>query len=115
MNEFIRNLTCSSRAKRALTQLGVTDVESLIDVTSDSVLCLRNCSQVTWNEIAKIQYAIRADPPSHLFDRKTLRDEFAMAALTGWLASFGPDQVADHTGCAEFAYKIADAMLEARK
>ena len=115
MSEFIRNLTCSSRAKRALTQLGVTDVESLIAVSRDSVVCLRNCSHGTWNEIAKIQDAVRADPPSHLFARKTLRDEFAMAALTGWLASFGPDQLANPTPVAEFAYRMADVMLEARK
>ena len=115
MNEFIRNLTCSSRAKRALTQLGVTDVESLLAVSRDSVLCLSKCSHGTWNEIAKIQDAVRADPPSYLFDRKTLRDEFAMAALSGWIASYGPDQSADPTYCAEFAYKVADAMLEVRK
>lgn len=115
MNEFIRNLNCSSRAKRALTQLGVTDVEALLTVSRDSVVCLRNCSQVTWNEIAKIQDAIRADPPSHLFDRKTLRDEFAMAALHGWLASFGPSESPDPTSSAELAYAVADAMLEERK
>ena len=115
MNEFIRNLTCSSRAKRALTQLGVTDVEALLTVSRDSVVCLRNCSHGTWNEIAKIQDAVRADPPSHLFDRKTLRDEFAMAALSGWIASYGPDHKVYPTGCAEFAYMMADAMLEVRK
>jgi len=44
--------------------------------------------------------------------RLTLRDQFAMAAMTGLLSdpsSSGPD------GAAMVAYKYADAMLEARK
>ena len=47
---------------------------------------------------------------------KTLRDEFAMAAMTGYLASkgnvilrFSPDDDAN------YIYQIADAMLEARE
>lgn len=45
---------------------------------------------------------------------KTLRDEFAMSALSGLLArtdyeNFEPDEWANQ------AYKIADAMLEARQ
>lgn len=43
---------------------------------------------------------------------KTLRDEFAMAALTGILASLG--QFSDFTRTTEAAYKMADAMMEAR-
>lgn len=45
---------------------------------------------------------------------KTLRDEFAMAAMRG-LVSFitEPNTTAQTVGAA--AYKIADAMLEARK
>lgn len=110
MNEFIRNLTCSSRAKRALTQLGVTDVEALLEVSRDSVLCLRNCGHGTWNEIAEIQSLV-----TEITAIKTLRDEFAMAALTGWLASFGPAEQPNATSSATFAYMVADAMLEARK
>lgn len=49
---------------------------------------------------------------------KTLRDEFAMAALPAALADFFDvqhrDDIAyDHAG--ELAYKIADAMLKARE
>jgi len=40
----------------------------------------------------------------------TLRDEFAMAALTGLLAKDYPEEL-----LANKAYKIADAMLEERK
>jgi hypothetical protein len=51
---------------------------------------------------------------------KTLRDEFAMAALTGVMASphtiaakeLGLDKLSD--GFAQIAYEVADAMLKAR-
>jgi hypothetical protein len=45
-------------------------------------------------------------------ERATLRDQFAMAALTGLLSdpeSSGPK------GCADAAYSYADAMMEHRK
>lgn len=44
---------------------------------------------------------------------KTLRDEFAMAAITGTLpgAAIGDERVKEY---AQWAYKMADAMLEAR-
>jgi hypothetical protein len=50
----------------------------------------------------------------------TLRDYFAAAAMQGWLASFGPE--APHpalknaeNGIATLSYRVADAMIEARK
>ena len=45
-------------------------------------------------------------------ERKTLRDEFAMVALTGILAGLG--HFSDFTRTTEAAYKMADAMMEAR-
>ena len=43
-------------------------------------------------------------------ERATLRDQFAMAALTGMLAAnYSGDRVA------KSAYQVADYMLEARK
>ena len=42
----------------------------------------------------------------------TLRDQFAMAALTGALAG---RVVGERTEWAKAAYEIADAMMEARK
>lgn len=49
--------------------------------------------------------------------RKTLRDQFAMAALTGCLASFGemddPSEYA--SSIAMDAYLLADAMMEVRE
>lgn len=55
---------------------------------------------------------------------KTLRDEFAEAAMAGWLASYGPDGthpaacVNDPNACfevAEASYMMADAMMAARE
>ncbi len=48
-------------------------------------------------------------------DGMTLRDWFAGQALTGWLASYDADQSVKAKSLAEFAYGVADAMLEARK
>jgi hypothetical protein len=51
---------------------------------------------------------------------KTLRDEIAISALNGMLASSpvtdrrDPDQV-NHAGWAQNAYRFADAMLAARE
>lgn len=53
--------------------------------------------------------------------RKALRDEFAMAALTGLIAHHGdagwhPDaEIQSIQGAADTAYEYATAMLEARK
>lgn len=41
----------------------------------------------------------------------TLRDYFAAKAMSGWLASFGPDDAVTVKRIAEFAYEVADAML----
>jgi len=46
----------------------------------------------------------------HMIEMATLRDQFAMAALTGIMA----DGWVDSRACKR-AYEIADAMLEARK
>jgi hypothetical protein len=55
-----------------------------------------------------------ADAPA--LEAKTLRDEFAMAALTGFMAD--PNVLlptCDFNATAEGLYVIADAMMEARK
>ena len=55
-------------------------------------------------------------PEGTMVTIKTLRDEFAMAAMESLLFS-GFDEVAkiDEAKLAEMSYKISDAMMEARK
>lgn len=50
--------------------------------------------------------------PKMMITQKTLRDEFAMAALTGILAKH--DNILPET-VAEIAFSYADYMMEARK
>lgn len=44
-----------------------------------------------------------------------LRDEIAMRAVAGWLASFGPEDALRANEVAEVAYEVADAMLRVRE
>jgi len=59
------------------------------------------------------QYRYIWDPDTKMvvkIDMPTLRDQFAMAALTGIsYRSFPPEEIA------KLAYELADSMLEARK
>lgn len=48
------------------------------------------------------------------YNGMSLRDHFAGQAVSGWLASFGPDEAAKAKQIAAFAYEIADAMLKER-
>ena len=49
----------------------------------------------------------------YMIEMATLRDQFAMAALTGLLSD--PERDAEPSEYAECAYEYANAMLEARK
>lgn len=50
----------------------------------------------------------------HFTTTNNLRDEFAMAALTGLLASNEFARLYSRARTAEEAYRLADAMMEAR-
>jgi hypothetical protein len=52
--------------------------------------------------------------PIPMTETLTLRDQFAMAALTGFMGS-GDCATGNHDATARLAYRFADAMLEARK
>lgn len=47
-------------------------------------------------------------------EREKLRDQFAMAALQGLVASLGAHDVTDFHELAADAYKLADAMMKER-
>lgn len=48
-------------------------------------------------------------------DGMDLRDYFAAKAMQAIITSLHPEQDIYKTVCAEWAYEIADAMMEARK
>jgi hypothetical protein len=52
--------------------------------------------------------------PISMTETLTLRDQFAMAALTGMIANPITKRI-EEAGLSKIAYEIADAMLEARK
>lgn len=56
-----------------------------------------------------------ASPALDEADHPTLRDQFAMAALTGLLASPHTKPTSDAAGLARLSFNIATAMLAARE
>jgi hypothetical protein len=61
---------------------------------------------------SEIRHALYDHPQADLLER--LRDEFAMAALTGLLAN-GTLSLCDSRQLFLMSFQIADAMMEARK
>jgi hypothetical protein len=71
-------------------------------------------SCASWREITSTEqgeHATPESPPPH-DPTRTLRDEFAMAALTGMLAD--PGGSGPPSSWAAASYALADAMLKAR-
>jgi len=65
----------------------------------------RSTEQMLEDEVCSLQRQLR--------EIATLRDQFAMAALTGLLAN--PDAAKYSNDRTEVAYELADAMLKARE
>ena len=63
--------------------------------------------------MAEHTVTLTAEEYARFLMQTTLRDQFAMAALTGLLANERNDGTAE--AIANVCYKAADAMLEARK
>jgi len=66
----------------------------------------------------QIQYVQQMMTPRMIVEERTLRDQFAMAALTGLLANPKLAPTILQKGASWFdknAYEYADAMMEARK
>lgn len=59
--------------------------------------------------------AWNAIPRAPVQPTKTLRDEFAMAALSGLLARMRPDAIYTYEDLVAQAYAIADAMMKERE
>ena len=69
------------------------------------------------DDIDMLQCQVRFLETENRTLRQNLRDEFAKAALTGYLASYEPldDPIEYSKSIAGDCYVLADAMLEARK
>lgn len=73
--------------------------------------------------IRNVQDQSEPEIPQHIYQRvgevemfksgATLRDQFAMAALQGFCVN--PDEFEDYETIAIHSYRVADAMMEARK
>ena len=66
------------------------------------------------NVLDRFTYNLGCELTARAEQQPTLRDRFAMAALTGLLAGDSVGGLSAN-GAAYGAYEIADAMLEARK
>lgn len=121
----IRDAELSVRTANGLCSMYGEDVkfEHFVDPGPDELEMFRVIGRKGLKELKEVLgYAITgsflAKPPvggSSIVapsETKTLRDEFAMAALTGIIAGLG--QFSDFAHTAEAAYKMADAMMEAR-
>lgn len=63
----------------------------------------------------QVEFLHQMMTPKMVVVERTLRDEFAMSALTGLVvANYGRKDI-DPMDVASWAYGIADAMMEARK
>lgn len=77
----------------------------------------RRLGQKSFREMQEVCFTLALSHSSVPDTRgtKTLRDEFAMAALTGAIASFGiPQSELQIRNLAECAYLLADDMMEVR-
>ena len=86
------------------------------DDSDDTVLCRFHDDERSWfPKSCVVEFEQEETTPENT-EPKTLRDEFAMAAMESLLFS-GFDEVAkiDEAKLAEMSYKISDAMMEARK
>ena len=89
-----------------MTRIELTDLErkKLADAGRGFMAKHRSAQEI---EIAELKNALAMAQ-----QKKTLRDEFAMAALTGMLAGSPNDGSWQHF--VEVAYKFADAMMQER-
>lgn len=73
-------------------------------------ICSKSYVKDGWHVCVRMNPSLES-----LVENTTLRDQFAMAALTGICACGPTSSGSPNAFYADRAYKIADAMLEARK
>ena len=112
--QITRNMF-STRAFHVLKNLEITTLEQVAERGKEFFLNdVPNCSKVTTNElrnVLKFHNLVFKDEFEEKVNKPTLRDKFAMAALTGLLQ--GTHKKYDPV-LTQAAYAYADAMLRAR-
>jgi len=76
--------------------------------------CIKNADYFFWKKFGSyfdiVKYRV-VEELNQTPEVKTLRDEFAMAALTGWLSD---PSACDRQTTAKICYEFADAMMKER-
>lgn len=114
---LLSDLGLSKKAFDALKACGVNKVEDILVLPKSTLMARPKVGPLT---IKKIEFALRRhgfewidktvdEPPL------TIRDKFAMAALTGILAHSGTYYSDNMNKYPEQAYELADAMMAERK
>lgn len=118
---ILKDLELSVRAHNVLLDYGkVHTLNDFLALTRAKVMSLPKAGVRTWNEIAHIQNALRADPPEvQKEDLTALRDAAALAALQGIMAHEAPEQLlktlTGQSGLTTGVFIIADAFIAARE
>lgn len=118
----IRNLNLTNMTVNALRSNGIRTLEDLKNTSEVALMRIPNIGRKSIKSIRdaiidsdKTPYHVRAEQSSEtqFGQTPTLRDQFAMAALTGLVARHSNDIYCDVM--AEWAYDFADAMLAERE
>ncbi len=109
----IYNVPISSRARRVLRDMNVRCLRNLGNITERDLRCAKNCGPSTIAEIKELANSAGVSIGGNESPEQRpspLRQQYAMAALTGLLSS--PSTEGDRwENIAEAAFKAADAML----
>lgn len=128
----LKMLGLTARTLMVLERAGVTEVEQLCQMKSWRVLSIPGLGKVSYKEIASGMTAHGlhfedsepkdspcATPQASGIHSVSLRDYFAAKALQGLISTAGAPCLLGVGGCenetASTAYKLADAMLLARR
>lgn len=105
-----------------LHRCGEECLKNKVDQTDDTILCVFSDGEDSWFPISCVEDLHDPKDPMKILPEgtiapvKNLRDEFAMAAMeTMLLALLDSATKLDEVKLGETSYKVANAMMEARK
>jgi hypothetical protein len=86
---------------------------SVVDYGPTSINKLLGDTNCSWPGCECALFKLKPEPPAP--SPKTLRDEFAMAAMSGLLQWFGNTDMSETPKRAKICYQVADAMMKERE